>query len=212
MACALPPAMEPPAMEGSRECHPYHSEQIHLKTETPDQTHVDDQALAFAIAGIDERPQDATSRQSTSPPLKHEESHDSVLVPELQHEEYPLWRRCKVLWQQVYDYLQDSWALEIAACATAATLFGAELITLSFFDGRAVDSWPRFWSLNSAVAFITTVIESLLYFAVSSAIGQMKWLWFRSEENKLIWIDWLARSKTPVGALSVLLLHTKIWK
>lgn len=191
---------------------PYRLGQTHLTAETLDQTHVDDQALASAIAGIEERPNDVSSQRLTSPPLKHEETHDAGFVPEPQPEGYPFWERCKMSWQKVYDYLQDSWVLEIAACAAAVILFGAEIITLSFFDRKPVNSWPSLWSLNSAVAFITTVIESLLFFTIASAIGQMKWLWFRAEKNELIWIDLLARSSTPMGALSVLLLHTKTWR
>jgi hypothetical protein len=43
----------------------------------------------------------------------------------------------------------------------------------------------------------------------------MKWLWFRSleeGEKRLIWIDFLARSNTAFGALSLLLFHATTWK
>lgn len=134
--------------------------------------------------------------------------------PHLPAEDHPPWTsrtRYKTIWQQMLDFLHDSWFLEITAFVAAATLFGTEILILYHFDRKRVDSWPPVWSLNSAIAFMNTLIESLLYFTTTSAIGQMKWLWFRSRRSELIWIDSLARSSTPIGALSILLLHKKTW-
>jgi hypothetical protein len=125
------------------------------------------------------------------------------------------WTKAKGLWQSLLDYLQDSWFLEIAACVFAVALLSTEIGVLAAFNGQVIDTWPWQWSLNSAVALLTALLESSLLFAIVSCLGQMKWLWFRSTqegEKRLIWIDFLARSNTPFGALSLLLFHATTWK
>jgi hypothetical protein len=122
-----------------------------------------------------------------------------------------LWRVTQVKFQSVVDFLQDSWVLEIGACVTALVLFIAEIVVLRVFEKNLVGSWPWRWSLNSAVALLTTLIEANLLFALTSCLGQMKWLWFSLDQGTmkpLIWIDLIARSNTPLGALSLLLRPT----
>lgn len=143
------------------------------------------------------------NHQATSPQAKNDHAAKSW------------WEKTRDLWVRVLDYLQDSWFLELAACVLALALFGAEIGILVTFDGRNINAWPWRWSLNSAVALFTTLLESLLLFALVSCLGHMKWLWFCSdqvEKKRLICIDLLARSNTPVGALSLLLLHATTWK
>jgi hypothetical protein len=123
--------------------------------------------------------------------------------------------KVKGLWQSFLDYMQDSWFLEIAACALALALLATEIGVLSAFNGRDIYSWPWRWSLNSAVALVTAILESSLLFAIVSCLGQMKWLWFcsnKEEEKRLIWIDHIARSNTFIGALSLMFLHATTWR
>ena len=120
-------------------------------------------------------------------------------------------RVTQVKFQSLLDFLQDSWFLEIGACVTALVLFIAEIVILRVFEKNQVGSWPWRWSLNSAIALVTTLIEANLVFALTSCLGQMKWLWFSLEQGTmkpLIWIDLIARSNTPLGALSLLLRPT----
>jgi len=124
------------------------------------------------------------------------------------------WKKTKNDWQSLIDFLQDSWFLEIGACITALLLFIAEIVLLRGFEKHQIDAWPWNWSLNSAVALITTFIEANLIFAITSCLGQMKWLWFSLDQGRmkrLIWVDLIARSNTPLGALSLLLRPTT-WK
>lgn len=121
------------------------------------------------------------------------------------------WRTAKARCQNLIEFLQDSWLLEIGACVVALGLFIAEIVLLRFFEKHEVGSWPWGWSLNSAVALLTTFIEANLVFALTSCLGQMKWLWFSLDQGKmkrLIWVDLIARSNTPLGALSLLLRPT----
>lgn len=159
-----------------------------------------------------------TFRRSSDDPASSRSGNDPTISPqEKNNDRTPKswWVRTKCLWVRLLDYLQDSWFLEVAACVLALSLLAAEIGVLSAFDGRRMDAWPWRWSLNSAVALFTTLLESLLLFALVSCLGQMKWLWFVSsqeEEKRLIWIDYLARSNTPVGALSLLLFHATTWR
>jgi hypothetical protein len=114
-------------------------------------------------------------------------------------------------YQDLVDFLQDSWLLEIGACVTALVLFIAEIVLLRVFEKHQVSTWPWRWSLNSAVALVTTLIEANLVFALTSCLGQMKWLWFSLDQGTmkpLIWVDLIARANTPLGALSLLLRPT----
>jgi hypothetical protein len=114
-------------------------------------------------------------------------------------------------YQDLVDFLQDSWLLEIGACVTALVLFIAEIVLLRVFEKHQVSTWPWRWSLNSAVALVTTLIEANLVFALTSCLGQIKWLWFSLDQGTmkpLIWVDLIARANTPLGALSLLLRPT----
>jgi hypothetical protein len=114
-------------------------------------------------------------------------------------------------YQDLVDFLQDSWLLEIGACVTALVLFIAEIVLLRVFEKHQVSTWPWRWSLNSAMALVTTLIEANLVFALTSCLGQMKWLWFSLDQGTmkpLIWVDLIARANTPLGALSLLLRPT----
>ena len=122
-----------------------------------------------------------------------------------------LWETIEAQFQSLVDFLQDSWFLEIGACVTALVLFIAEIVVLRVFEKNQVGTWPWRWSLNSAVALVTTLIEANLVFALTSCLGQMKWLWFSLDQGTtkpLIWVDLIARSNTPLGALSLLLRPT----
>ena len=124
---------------------------------------------------------------------------------------YDIWETTQVKFQSLVDFLQDSWFLEIGACVTALVLFIAEIVVLRVFEKNQVGTWPWSWSLNSAVALVTTLIEANLVFALTSCLGQMKWLWFSLDQGTtkpLIWVDLIARSNTPLGALSLLLRPT----
>lgn len=152
--------------------------------------------------------------QTARDPVASDYGGASATSPQLQKTRFSVpqlsWARIGRLSQSSLDYLQDSWFLEVSACVLVILLLGAEIGILAAYNDRPIDSWPWAWPLNSAVALFTTLIESLLLFATASCIGQMKWLWFVSDEvekQRLIWIDFLARSNTPVGALSLLCLH-----
>lgn len=124
---------------------------------------------------------------------------------------HDLGRTAKARCQNLIDFLQDSWLLETGACMVALGLFIAEIVLLRSFEKHQVGKWPWGWSLNSAVALLTTFIEANLVFALTSCLGQMKWLWFSLDQGRmkrLIWVDLIARSNTPLGALSLLLRPT----
>lgn len=160
-------------------------------------------------------PGDLPGSQTTDNPVGLDHGDGPAVSPKVQHDKDSRWMRAEKRLRRSLDYLQDSWFLEVSACVLAVSLFGAEVGILTAYNRRETDSWPWAWSLNSAVALFTTVLESLLLFATASCLGQMKWLWFGSDEVKkkrLIWIDFLARSNTPVGALSLLFLHATTWR
>ena len=124
---------------------------------------------------------------------------------------HDLGRTAKDKCQILLDFLQDSWLLEIGACVMALALFITEIILLRFFEKHPVDTMPWGWSLNSGVALLTTLVEANLVFALASCLGQMEWLWFSLDQGKmkrLIWVDLIARSNTPLCALSLLLRPT----
>lgn len=52
------------------------------------------------------------------------------------------------------------------------------IVVLAHFDQRGLPDWPLSITLNSFLAFFTTLIKATFMLPVSTAISQMKWSWF----------------------------------
>lgn len=126
-----------------------------------------------------------------------------------------LWVRVKAFFHRLKAFfirLQGTWWPEFFGLLSAGLFFAGEIILVDRFNGKPVSTWPWNWSLNSAVALLTTGLETALGVTIVSCLGQLKWHWFwGTGEQELIWLDQIATSSTALGA-TVLLFNTTTWK
>jgi hypothetical protein len=78
---------------------------------------------------------------------------------------------------------------------------------LSYFDGRALPLWPNgFVTLNAVVAVLATVATAGVGVPLSSGLGQLKWIRFRTRggaplADMEVFDD---ASRGPMGAVGLL--------
>lgn len=83
------------------------------------------------------------------------------------------------------EWLETTWYLEIffllcsAVCATLIVIF------LAIHNNTPIDSWTIYFSINTVVSTLGTVFKSTLFIAVSAALAQGKWTWFRKRNSPL---------------------------
>ncbi|KAI8724151.1 hypothetical protein NCS52_00272800 [Fusarium sp. LHS14.1] len=70
------------------------------------------------------------------------------------------------------------WALEVASLLLSFSCFILIIVVLAHFDQRGLPDWPLSITLNSFLAFFSTLIRATFMLPVSTAISQMKWSWF----------------------------------
>ncbi|GAW14077.1 hypothetical protein ANO14919_034690 [Xylariales sp. No.14919] len=73
------------------------------------------------------------------------------------------------------------WGLEIICVALGFAAFAVIVIVLAWFDQHSLPSWPSQITLNTFVAFVTTIGKAAFMFPVPKAISQIQWAWFRRE-------------------------------
>ncbi|RSL59503.1 hypothetical protein CEP51_013914 [Fusarium floridanum] len=67
------------------------------------------------------------------------------------------------------------WTLEAASLLLS---FSLVVVVLAHFDQKGLPDWPLSITLNSFLAFFTTLIKATFMLPVSTAISQTKWSWF----------------------------------
>ncbi|RMJ08844.1 hypothetical protein CDV36_011535 [Fusarium kuroshium] len=67
------------------------------------------------------------------------------------------------------------WRLEAASLLLSFSLI---IVVLAHFDQKGLPDWPLSITLNSFLAFFTTLIKATFMLPVSTAISQTKWSWF----------------------------------
>jgi len=94
-----------------------------------------------------------------------------------------------------------AWLYESTACLFAVLMVIIEIVLLAVYNGKSTDDWTHTWSINSVFAFLTTLLEAAIAFAVTSCLGQLRWLWFQNGNQELRWMDRLTNARQPSGAL-----------
>ena len=79
---------------------------------------------------------------------------------------------------------QDSPTLDLIALVLSAGVLIAIVSLLRSFDGRKQPEWKHL-SLNTVVAWLSTVSKGCIVLLTSRSIGQLKWLWFVKREQKV---------------------------
>ncbi|KAL3428727.1 hypothetical protein BDV09DRAFT_190707 [Aspergillus tetrazonus] len=114
------------------------------------------------------------------------------------------YKRCPI-------YYPSEWLLEsISSVLALAVLIGIAGI-FQYMDDKPLSAWKAGVSLNATISILTTACATLLMHGVSTFIGQLKWLYFRSRKpKKLSYFETFdAASRGAWG--SILLLTTTGW-
>ncbi|KAM0715951.1 hypothetical protein Q7P37_008465 [Cladosporium fusiforme] len=114
-----------------------------------------------------------------------------------------------------WDRWLDSWFPELLGCFLAGALLVAACVVLAVANNKPITWWPWNWQINSGLALITALMEACLLFPLTSCLGQLSWLSYRTNQEEpqreLVWFDRIAHAYTPLGAISFL-SHKTAWR
>ena len=98
------------------------------------------------------------------------------------------------------------WLAEFVCWVIASAIFVAIAILLFTFDGHQAPDWPYGITLGALVSLLATIAIFFLTVPVTSGLGQIKWIWFRSEQHKIIDFEVIEEAgRGPMGSFMLLL-------
>ncbi|KAK8920784.1 hypothetical protein VCV18_008087 [Metarhizium anisopliae] len=77
------------------------------------------------------------------------------------------------------------WASEASWCLVASLLLGLLVFALLQFDGKAQPKWPLGLSLNTLIAFLSTICRCIMIHPIAEGLLQLKWNWFAGKGRPL---------------------------
>ncbi|GIK02028.1 hypothetical protein Aspvir_006071 [Aspergillus viridinutans] len=81
--------------------------------------------------------------------------------------------------------LSDWFVWEILAAILSAATLITLVVVLAKFDGKPQPAWEHI-SLNSVIPWLSTISKACIIFAVSEALGQLKWVWFAQKTQPML--------------------------
>lgn len=100
--------------------------------------------------------------------------------------------------------LADSWLIEIVSIGFSLIFILATLIILACYDGKELFNWHKV-TINTVISIFATISRMCLMVAVSSALGQWRWIWFYGQSRPLADFDTLdAASRGAIGSFRLL--------
>ncbi|KAK8039860.1 hypothetical protein PG993_008271 [Apiospora rasikravindrae] len=102
------------------------------------------------------------------------------------------------------------WMFEIIACGISSIALAAILVTLALMDQRPLRTWPMKITLNSFIAFMSTIAKAALVIPVAEGISQLKWIWFRSKGSLEDIQKFDEASRGSWGSLKLLLYNKQV--
>jgi hypothetical protein len=97
------------------------------------------------------------------------------------------------------------WFWELTSITITLVSFLAIIITLRVFDGKPLPEIPFGITLNTIASLLGTAVKTTLLLVVSSALSQLKWLWFHEKERQLQDLQvYDEASRGPWGAMVLL--------
>ncbi|KAF4815813.1 hypothetical protein CGCTS75_v012828 [Colletotrichum tropicale] len=116
-----------------------------------------------------------------------------------------------VPWTIPAEKIFNGWWLEIFCCWLSIASLGALVVLLYGFNDQPLPDWPSGITVNTAVAFISTVARTAFTVPVAEGLSQCKWNWFKKKPRQLRDFDLFdSASRGPWGSMS-LLIRTKGW-
>ncbi|KID98769.1 hypothetical protein MAJ_05150, partial [Metarhizium majus ARSEF 297] len=77
------------------------------------------------------------------------------------------------------------WASEASWCLVAFLLLGLLVFALLQFDGKTQPKWPLGLSLNTLIAFLSTICRCVMVHPIAEGLLQLKWNWFAGKGRPL---------------------------
>lgn len=96
-----------------------------------------------------------------------------------------------------YRITLDTWVLETLALFVSVASMIAIGAILKYYDDKKTPELPYGITLNAIVSILATVSRSMLIFAVSMCIGQLKWCWYHERKRKVEDLQTMVRVKMP---------------
>jgi hypothetical protein len=102
----------------------------------------------------------------------------------------------------------SSWMPEMLWCLLSIACLAAVAAVLKIYDGRRLADWPLAVSLNTLVAFLTTLCRAAFVVPVVQGLAQLKWNWFARGDKPLADLQVFedAGRGLPLGALKLLVM------
>ncbi|KAF4846065.1 hypothetical protein CGCSCA4_v006524 [Colletotrichum siamense] len=117
----------------------------------------------------------------------------------------------QIPWTIPAEKIFNGWWLEIFCCWLSIASLGALVVLLYGFNDQPLPDWPSGITVNTAVAFISTVARTAFTVPVAEGLSQCKWNWFKKKPRQLRDFDLFdSASRGPWGSMS-LLIRTKGW-
>jgi hypothetical protein len=121
------------------------------------------------------------------------------------------WHRASFQFRQHWDrLLLDTWFPEAVAMTFSATCMLGIAAVLRVYEGKASTTKPYGITLNAMVSVLATASKSSLFYAVASAVSQLKWCWFTQRRKLQDLQSFDDASRGPWGSMTMLCsLRTK---
>lgn len=88
------------------------------------------------------------------------------------------------VYSSILNLFSDWWLWELVEACTSILAILAIASILFVYDGSPLPSWPSIFTINSVVSFLSAIGKLCIVSAVSSAINQCKWLWYRQGSSR----------------------------
>lgn len=90
----------------------------------------------------------------------------------------------KSLWRwRLRNVASNLWVWEIAACLISVGIAALMAWQLKKLDGQSTYVWDYRWSPTSSLALAITIAKAAMLVPVASALGQLKWHWFKTPQK-----------------------------
>jgi hypothetical protein len=87
-------------------------------------------------------------------------------------------------WSTILSRLNEWWFWEFFGLIGSALTLVAIVMVLHQYDSERQPSWERM-SLNTLISWLSTLAKLLVFIPLSTAIGQLKWLWMAERQRHL---------------------------
>lgn len=142
---------------------------------------------------------DGTALQPADPPQAAANQQQST-KPEVEEAKYDDEKSSTRILSQMWQWKFETSLLFLSVCSLLAII-----VLLAVEDGKTLDSWKFYLSLNTVVSILGTISRASLASSVGSCIAQEKWNWFRKRQDHLYLFDRFdSASRGPLGSLKLL--------